>query len=150
MAHELFAKLRILIIEDDRDDVIILQELLVVLNIPNEMTCFRTGEEAVEYLEGRTAIEGTARQVLPDIIFLDLRLPGEDGLAILKKFRRHHGLRAIPVIVMSASSEPEDLMESYRSGGTFFMPKGADRAVLAEIIRQSKILSGMERIEENY
>jgi len=75
----------ILLIEDSPADVKLFQIKLRELKIKNPVAAFRTGEEALEYLDGRTALEGKNCAQLPGLIFLDDRLPEEDSGRILKK-----------------------------------------------------------------
>ena len=96
-------KIRILLIEDSPTDVRLFQIKLNELKVAAELTVFRTGNEALQYLDGRTAVEGTGRQTLPDVIFLDDRLPGENSRDIVKKIKTHHNLNNIPLMVMTAA-----------------------------------------------
>ena len=141
------SKLQLLVVEDNRCDLEILEVHFKKMGFAYEMASFRTGEEAVQYLHGRAALEGLSRRTLPDLIFLDLKLPGEDGLEILRKIKTHPTLKTIPVIVMTASTNPEDIAETCQWGRTFFLPKSAEFPVLREMLRQSVAITGAEKNE---
>ncbi len=137
--------LNILLVDDEPSAVHLLSHHLKDLKIDHQMTVFRTGEEAVEYLEGRIAREGIERKPLPDLIFLDLRLPGENGLEALAQIKTNPNLRNIPVIVSTVSKEQEDLIESYKRGGTFFLQKSNDEKMLGVVLQQLKAFNRLKK-----
>ena len=87
------AKDKILVIDDEKD---ILD--LVEYNLKQngyKVSCVATGEEALE----------AARSFQPDLILLDLMLPGVDGFDVCKDLKSHHDTSEIPVIMLTAKSE---------------------------------------------
>lgn len=137
--------LQVLVIEDTPDHAEILGHYFDSIKIPIRMLMFSSGEEAIEYLDGRTAVEGAGRHSLPDLIFLDLRLAGENGIDTLKKIKANRILKPIPVIIQTASREHKDLIEAYRYGGTFFMKKPYDEKILKDLISQLRISSLLKK-----
>ena len=130
-------KLRVLMIEDSSDCAALLNHVLLETKIFGEIKVFMTGEEALEYLEQQSAGKNFA--AMPDLIFLDLNLPGEHGLKILSKIKNDSALVSIPVVVMTASEDRQDWAESYRKGGMFFIHKPLDRTLLRETLFHMKI-----------
>ena len=72
-----------------------------------------------------------ASLMVPDVIVLDLMLPGRHGLDVLAELRRTPGLRHVPVLVLSASARPSDVIAAHRAGADRVMTKpfGVDRLV---------------------
>ena len=115
-------KLRVLMIEDSEDCAALLNHILLEMKIFGDIRLFTNGEGGMAYLE-----EAKARASLPDLIFLDLNLPGERGLETLVKIKNYSDFNSIPVIVMTASDDRKDLLESYRKGAVFFIHKPLDK-----------------------
>lgn len=131
--------LKILTVDDTPTDVEILQMCLKKSGIVNEMAVMRTAEEGLAYLEGHADPLRIGGKNLPDLIFLDLKLPGENGLAAMRKIKSHPLLKRIPVIVYSSSHEHEDLVHSYRFGATYFLKKPYTESLLGEVMVQLKL-----------
>ena len=130
-------KIRILLIEDELDHVDLFKLRMQDLRLANTIVVYQSGVKAMEYLKSRLGQEGEQGE-LPDIVMLDLGLPGESGLDFLKEIKGHPDFKHIPVIIHSASKETEDVLDSYRLGGTHFLPKTAGIKMLREIINHLK------------
>jgi len=76
------------------------------------------------------------KEQIPHVILLDLKLPGLDGLAALRKLRGHDSTRNIPIVVFSAQYTHDEVLRSYRAGATSFVAKPADFAGLTEFFRE--------------
>ena len=127
-------KLRVLMIEDSEDCAALLNHILLEMKIFGDIRLFTNGEGGMAYLE-----EAKVRASLPDLIFLDLNLPGEHGLETLVKIKNYSDFHSIPVIVMTASDDRKDLLESYRKGVVFFIHKPLDKNLLIETLMHMKI-----------
>ena len=121
-------KLKVLVIDDDPASVEILKFKIEETSFQSEMIVRETAEEALTYLH---SLEG-----LPDLIFLDIYLPGEDGLTFLGELKKHPKFHSIPVIVHSVSNENIDIIESYKRGGALFLSKIGDSKILEETLHQ--------------
>ena len=133
-------KLKVLMIEDSADCATLLNYILLEARIFGDIKLFRSGEEGMEYLE-----EAKVRMSLPDLVFLDLNLPGEHGLETLVKIKNYSDFHSIPVVVMTASDDREDLLESYRKGVVFFVHKPLDKNLLIETLMHMKITGVLRR-----
>ena len=92
-------------------------------------------------LEARTGEEGLQLAVenRPDLILLDIQLPGMDGIALLQRLREHRSLDAVPVLAVSASVMPEDRRHIVSSGFDAYMTKPISlKPFLAEVERLLK------------
>ena len=136
-------KLKVLMIEDSEDCAALLNHILLEVKIFGEIKIFMRGEEALEYLEQQSTGKNVA--AMPDIIFLDLNLPGEHGLKILSKIKNDSALASIPVVVMTASEDRQDWAESYRKGGMFFIHKPLDKTLLRDTLFHMKITGVLRR-----
>jgi len=106
----------LLLVEDNRDDEALTLLALRRSHAPPAVHVARDGAEAIAWL-GRSDVP-PARVVL-----LDLKLPRLDGLAVLAEIRRHPLWRSVPVVVMSSSSQQEDVLRSYHAGANSYVRK---------------------------
>ncbi|MBW7857792.1 MAG: adenylate/guanylate cyclase domain-containing response regulator [Leptonema sp. (in: Bacteria)] len=127
---------RILIIEDDETQAEMLRHFLVMWGY--EIRISLSGEDAVNSLT----------EFLPDLILLDLYLPGMPGLDALKHIRAVPELVDIPVFIMSADASEEIKIVALSSGGTEFLPKPVPMADLAMKIQTALELLESRRIIE--
>lgn len=113
----------ILLVEDNRGDVLLASRAFRDAQIENHLTVAGTAEQALEILRG----EGDhAGRTLPDMILLDLNLPrmsGHDFLAIVKADER---FRSIPVIILSSSDAETDIKGSYGQHANAYIVKPMD------------------------
>lgn len=100
----------ILLVEDNSDYVRLMQEAFDQEKIPYHLNVAEDGVEAVDYLKGNPPFE---KRLLPQIIFLDLRMPRKDGIEVLKEIKEDPQLKMIPVIIMTTSNSDKDLYSSY-------------------------------------
>lgn len=94
---------------------------------PIQLTNAETALEALEILRQPDA-------VLPDVIFLDLNMPGMDGKECLRELKRDDRLASIPVLMYSTSSHARDIEETMQSGAVGFITKPSDVRELKKII----------------
>lgn len=115
-------RLKILLVEDNPDDVLITQRTLKKGNLKDELFVVKDGEEALDFLNKRGAHPEAPK---PDLIFLDLNLPKISGLEVLEKIKQNEQLRRIPVIVLTMSKREEDRIRAYDSGASSYIQKPA-------------------------
>lgn len=108
-----------LLVEDSPADVRLTQEALSEARILNDLEVVMTGEDALEYL--RDPENG-----YPDLVLLDLNLPGIDGRTVLREMNEDPALRVIPVVVLSTSSADRDVIEAYSLNANCFITKPVD------------------------
>ena len=89
----------ILLVEDNRDDVLLFETALGRVGIPNRVCAVSWGEEVLQHFKGKGRYEDRGQFPLPQLMFLDLHLPGHSGLDVLKWLRQQPGFRGLPVIV---------------------------------------------------
>lgn len=109
----------ILLVEDDSIDAMMVKRALEELKVTNELIHKQNGEEALNYLNDNS-------QTRPSIILLDLNMPRMGGLEFLEIVKSDSQLKSIPIIVLSTSSENQDLLASYSHSAAGYMVKPVD------------------------
>lgn len=126
----------ILLVEDNQDD----EELTLIAfkkaNILNEIVITRDGQEALDFLYAQGNYAGRDPGDLPQVILLDLKLPKLSGLEVLERVRSDPRTRLVPVVVMTSSSEEEDILKSYRLGANSYVRKPVEFQRFADSVRQ--------------
>ncbi len=126
----------ILLVEDNRDDEALTLRALRKNRITNEVIVVRDGAEALEYLFGTGRYEGRDTTVMPDLILLDLKLPKVDGLEVLRRLRADQGTRSLPVVILTSSTEEQDVLKGYGLGANSYIRKPVDFDEFMEAARQ--------------
>jgi CheY-like chemotaxis protein len=123
----------ILLIEDSRADAKIIERALREGKILHRLTVIPDGRNALDYLFGLRDDPGqTDRE--PDLILLDLNLPGLDGCQVLTQIKGDPYLRTIPVIVLTTSHRDEDVLQTYEAGANTYIAKPAEYARYRELV----------------
>jgi CheY-like chemotaxis protein len=116
---------RILIVEDDPNDVELTLTALADYNLANEVVVTRDGQQALDYLYSRG--QYSARPAgNPAVMLLDLKLPKVNGLEVLQQIRSDERLKMIPVVVLTSSNEEKDVIRSYSLGVNAYVVKPVD------------------------
>ena len=113
----------ILLVEDNPDDEALTMRALKRGNIVNDVVVAHDGAEALDYLFGSGPYAGRDADDTPAVVLLDLKLPKLDGIDVLERMREHRSTRYVPVVVLTSSSEDEDVLKSYRSGANSYVRK---------------------------
>ena len=127
----------ILLVEDNRDDVLFIKRAMEKAGIVNPLHVASDGKDAIEYLEKIIANSTIARHPLPALVLLDLQLPCVRGMDVLKWIREQAALRTLIVIIHSSSHLDVDIAEAYRLGANSFLVKAP---ASAELIRMMKLI----------
>ncbi len=122
---------RILLVEDNPDDIELTLRALNKSKIVNEVVVAHDGTEALELL-----FEGPLAEHPPEIILLDLKLPKMDGFEVLRRIRAEPKTKRLPVVVLTSSTEEGDLVTSYDHGANSFIHKPVDFEQFTESVRQ--------------
>jgi two-component system response regulator len=126
----------ILLVEDNADHVELIVKALRDSNVLNKVHAVISGEEAMDFLCQRGAYVDSAQ---PGLILLDIKLPGMDGIELLKWIKADPKLKPIPVVVLSTSASDREIMESYRHGANSYVVKPVDFKHFAKVIKELKL-----------
>lgn len=123
MAEENLKPVKILLVEDNIQDIEITRRAFAKGRVKNELIVVRDGEEALDYLYRRGVFREPHTSPRPGMILLDLNLPKVGGIEVLQQIKEDEGLRSIPVIVMTVSQREEDIVRSYNLGVNTYIQK---------------------------
>ena len=107
----------ILVIDDDTANLKIANRILSAENM--RVSCLKSGEEALHFLQQ----DGGRRTVLPDLILLDIRMPGLDGFQTIAALKENKDTAAIPVIFLTADEDAETELRGLSAGAMDFIKK---------------------------
>lgn len=127
----------ILVADDNEDYFRILTIAFKKIDEKIELRRVGDGEELVDYLLHREDYQNPADSPEPRLIFMDVNMPRKNGFEALQEIRSHPELRQIPIIMLSVSDNPKDVMKGYSLGANSFLMKPAG---LSELLTTLQIL----------
>jgi two-component system response regulator len=116
----------LLLVEDNPTDEKLTLRAFKKSGIVNEIVVARDGAEALDYLFATGKFEGREARVLPAVVLLDLKLPRIDGLEVLRRIRANETTKSLPVVILTASKEQEDIAGGYALGANAYVRKPVD------------------------
>ncbi|PWU17323.1 MAG: two-component system response regulator [Verrucomicrobia bacterium] len=125
----------ILLVEDNQDDVSFILRAFKRAEISNPIYAVADGEEAMAYLSGEGDYSNRTDYPLPELILLDLNLPGTDGFQVLRWLRQQPGFASIRVLVLTSSNEVYSVNRAYKLGANSFLVKPSDFENFVELGR---------------
>lgn len=125
---------KILLVEDNPSDIMLTKRAFKKQHLLNELEVVQDGEEALEYLFGQNGNE--YRHPLPLVMLLDLKLPKIGGLEVLEQLRKHERTELLPVVILTSSSEQEDLIQSYKLHVNSYIRKPVDFTQFVDAVAQ--------------
>jgi two-component system response regulator len=126
----------ILLVEDNPDDVELTRRAFRKSQFENEIVVARDGIEALDYLFGTGEYRERDASDLPQLVLLDLKLPRLDGLQVLERVRSNPKTRLLPIVILTSSTEPRDLVGGYSHGANSYIRKPVDFEEFVEAVRQ--------------
>ena len=127
---------KILLIEDNPDDVELTLRALKKNNIANPVVIARDGVEALDYIFATGAHAGRDVSDVPAVTLLDLKLPKVDGLEVLARIRADERTKTFPVVIITSSREEQDIASGYKLGANSYVRKPVDFTQFADAVRQ--------------
>jgi CheY-like chemotaxis protein len=126
----------ILLVEDNRDHAELILKALRDNNVLNEVHVVTSGEEALDFLYQRGEYADAAR---PGLILVDIKLPGMDGIELLRRIKADPKLKPIPVVMLTTSAGEKEIVESYSCGANSYVVKPVDFAQFVRVIKELKL-----------
>jgi len=114
---------RILLVDDNASDVELTLDAFSEAHVTSHIDVARSGREALDRLFGRIMRPDGGRDPLPDLVLLDLKMPGIDGFEVLRQVKAAPVLRRIPVVILTSSREEGDRAMSFDSGANSYVVK---------------------------
>jgi CheY-like chemotaxis protein len=125
----------ILMADDDEEDRELTRDALEAAHLANDIRFVCDGQELLDYLRAEGKYQGNGDAApRPGIILLDLNMPKKDGREALAEIKADESLRQIPVVVLTTSSDEEDVVRSYDLGVNSFITKPVTFASLVEVM----------------
>jgi CheY-like chemotaxis protein len=125
----------ILLVEDNIKDVELTLEAMAENNLAKRVVVIRDGVQAMEYLRC-TGQFSNRRPGNPAVILLDIKMPRMDGIQVLRNIRGNPELKRIPVVMLTASREEQDLISTYDLGVNAYVVKPVGFQQFIEAVRQ--------------
>lgn len=112
----------LLYVEDNLSDYMLVKRVFRKNNLTSDMHRLSNGQSALDFL---TRLAASKQNKLPKLILLDIKLPGVDGLEVLKSVRKMKAYRRVPIVMLSTSDQESDIVTSYACGANGFVIKPA-------------------------
>ena len=125
----------ILLVEDNADDEMLSLRALRNANITNEILVARDGVEALDQIFGTGTFKDRG-PLNPAVVLLDLKLPLVSGLEVLERIRQTKHTRKLPVVILTSSSEEEDVARSYELNANSYVRKPVEFGEFTKVVSQ--------------
>jgi CheY-like chemotaxis protein len=126
----------ILLVEDNRMDIELTLDAFNEAKLLNTIHVASNGQEALDYLFGRDQYGDRNAFPLPNLILLDLKLPGIDGFEVLRQIKSTSVLKRLPVVILTSSKEEGDRALSYDYGANSYLVKPVSFDGFLDVVRQ--------------
>jgi len=125
----------ILLVEDNEDDELLTLDALRNSGVNNQVLVVRDGQEALDYLFAEGPFAERDPKLPPCVVLLDLKLPKVSGHEVLRRMKTDERTRRIPVVVLTTSSEHEDIHKCYGNGANSYVRKPVEFDRFLEAVR---------------
>jgi chemotaxis family two-component system response regulator Rcp1 len=130
--RQLMQPIEILLVEDSPSDANLTIRNFRDSKIVNNLSWVEDGETAMEYLQQQGEYAHVAR---PDLVLLDLNLPGMDGREVLEAIKTNPQLKSIPVVILTTSADEADILRSYQLNANCYITKPVDIQEFIQVIQ---------------
>lgn len=124
--------IEILLVEDNEDDIILTKEAFEENKLANKLNIVMTGTNALKYLKKEAPYTDAKK---PNIILLDLNLPGISGIEVLQQIKDDDDLKDIPVAILTTSRMEQDIVKSYQLHANCYINKPVSLDSFLEVIK---------------
>ena len=126
----------ILLVEDNPDDEALTLHALKKHNVANEVIVVRDGAEALDWLFTTGLYADRDKDIVPQVVLLDLKLPKLNGIEVLKRIRSDERTKLLPVVILISSKEEWDISDSYSNGANSYVRKPVEFNEFADAVQQ--------------
>ncbi len=124
----------ILLVEDDPGDQKLIKVSLKNQKIANELHIVGSGEEAMEFLYHRGKYSDG--MPFPDLILLDLKMPGMGGKEFLRRIKQDERMKKIPVVILTSSDSEKDILDSYNLQASGYVKKPVELEDFKRVVKE--------------
>lgn len=128
--------IRILLVEDSTGNARLTKEAFEEVDMEETLHVVTDGEDAMDFLNRRGEY---ASAECPDLVLMDLHLPGRNGREVLELIRADPQLRPLPVLMLTSSTASETMVECYESHANAYLTKPSDPAEFVSLVRAIKL-----------
>ena len=132
----------ILLVEEDRMDAMMVEHALKDLNVTNQLIHLNNGKEALDYLRDNNKEN-------PCVILLDLNMPETNGVEFIRAIKADKILKKTPIVVLAASTEEQDVIESFNLIIDGYVLKPVDYKKFVEVIRTVDLYWTLSQMPDN-
>ncbi len=125
----------VLVVEDNEDDLYLIRMACKRAGIPHQLQSVSDGQEAIDYLAGTGSYMDRTAYPLPNLVFLDIKLPKRNGHEVLKWIRKEGRFKNLPVVVLTSSAQQSDISMAYELGVTSYLRKMTSPAEFGQAVR---------------
>ena len=126
----------ILLVEDERTDIILTLGSFREARMANTINVATSGEEALDYLKGNGKFANREDFPMPDLILLDIKMPGIDGFEVLKQVKSNKKIKQIPIVILSSSKDEGDRAMALDMGASAYLVKPISFSSFLNIIKE--------------
>ena len=126
----------ILLVDDSRMDIELTLDAFNQAHLSNRIEVANSGQQALDYLLGEKQYADRTQYPLPDLVLLDLKMPGIDGFEVLQRVKQTPVVKRIPIVILTSSKEEGDRALSYDIGANSYLVKPVAFTGFIEVVRQ--------------
>ncbi len=126
----------ILLVEDNEADIDLTLDAFRQARLANKIEVCRRGSQALDYVFGHGEYADRSAHPFPDLVLLDLKMPGIDGHEVLRRIKTEPILKRLPVIILTSSKEEGDRALSYDNGANSYLVKPVSFEGFIEVVKQ--------------
>jgi CheY-like chemotaxis protein len=138
----------ILLVDDNQDDVLLIMRAFERTGLSHWILAVPTGMEALAYLKGEPPYINRENCPLPDLVLLDIKMPGMDGFEVLRWIRRQSEVAKTCVVMLTSSDQIRDVNQAYQLGANSFLVKPLDFENAAELWHSLETLLGKQSYQD--
>lgn len=135
MSSKLTNPVSVLIADDDTQDTMLVRMAAQRVSLCLRFASVANGEEAIDYLMGRSRYADRQAHPFPSMMLLDLKMPRLSGFDVLDYVRRQPRLRQLPIVIFSSSDHPGDIQRAYEAGANSYLCKPHSNNDLSALLK---------------
>jgi CheY-like chemotaxis protein len=130
----------ILLVDDNPDDVLLIKRSFDRAGLKHPIHSVSRGEDAIAYLRGDLPYDDRLKYPVPDLVLLDIKMPGIDGFDVLRWIRHQWQFSHLCVVMLTSSDEMRDVNQAYQLGANSFLVKPLEFINAAELSRSLDLM----------